>query len=56
MSRTNQLSFKGIDDVNAYKGLMTEQFRIDEFYTYDDLYDRARTAYELLSGLRPIGT
>lgn len=55
MSRTNQLSFKGIEDINAYKGLMTEQFRIDEFYTYDDLYDRARTAYELLSGLLPSG-
>jgi len=56
MSRTNQLSFKGIDDISAYKGLMMEQFRIDEFYTYDDLYDRARTAYELLSGLLPSGT
>jgi hypothetical protein len=56
MSRTNQVSFKEIEDVNAYKGLMIEQFRIDEFYTYDDLYDRARTAYELLSGLLPSGT
>jgi hypothetical protein len=56
MSRTNQLSFKGIEDIDAYKGLMMEQFRIDEFYTYDDLYDRARTAYELLSGLLPSGT
>jgi hypothetical protein len=53
MSRNNQLSFKGIEEINAYKGLMMEQFRIDEFYTYDDLYDRAKTAYELLSGLRP---
>ena len=56
MSRTNQLSFKGIDDVNAYKGLMMEQFRIDEFHTYDDLYDRAMTAYVLLSGLLPSRT
>lgn len=53
MSRSNQLSFKGINDIDAYKGLMMEQFKIDEFYTYDDLYDRARTAYELLSGLLP---
>jgi hypothetical protein len=56
MSRTNQLSFKGIEDISSYKGLMMEQFRIDEFYTFDDLYDRARTAYELLSGLFPSGT
>lgn len=56
MSRTNQLSFKGINDISSYKGLMMEQFKIDEFYTFDDLYDRARTAYELLSGLLPSGT
>ena len=55
MSRTNQLSFKGINNIDAYKGLMMEQFNIDEFYTFDDLYDRARTAYELLSGLLPSG-
>lgn len=53
MSRTNQRSFPGIDDVNSYKGLMMAQFRIDEFFTYDDLYDRAKTAYDLLAGLRP---
>lgn len=56
MSRSNQLAFKGIEDIAAYKGLMLEQFNIDEFYTFDDLYDRAKTAYELLSGLRPSGT
>ena len=56
MSRINQLSFKGIQDINSYKGLMMEQFRIDEFYTFDDLYDRARTAYDLLSGLLPSAT
>lgn len=55
MSRTNQLSFKGVDDISTYKGLMAELYRIDEFYTYDDLYDRARTAYDLLSGLLPSG-
>lgn len=56
MSRTNQLSFKGIEDISSYKGLIMEQFKIDEFYTFDDLYDRARTAYELISGLLPRGT
>jgi hypothetical protein len=56
MSRTNQLSFKGIEDISSYKGLMMEQFKIDEFYTFDDLYDRARTAYQLLSGLLPTAT
>jgi hypothetical protein len=56
MSRTNQLSFRGIEDISSYRGLMMEQFNIDEFYTFDDLYDRVRTAYELLSGLLPSGT
>lgn len=56
MSRSNQLSFKNIESISAYKGLMMEQFRIDEFFTYDDLYDRAKTAYDLLSGLRPSTT
>lgn len=55
MSRTNQQNFKNIDDIRAYTGLMREQFNIDEFYTYDDLYDRACTAYALLSGLSPKG-
>ncbi len=55
MSRSNQLAFKGIEDIEAYKGLILQQFKIDEFFTFDDLYDRARTAYELLSGLRPSG-
>lgn len=56
MSRTTQASFKSAEDVAAYKGLMLEQFNIDEFYTFDDLYDRARTAYALLAGLSPSAT
>jgi len=55
MSRTNQQSFKNIDDIRAYTGLMMEQFNIDEFFTFDDLYDRACNAYALLSGLSPNG-
>jgi len=53
MSRTNQQSFKNIDDIHAYTGLMMDQFNIDEFFTFDDLYDRACAAYALLSGLSP---
>ena len=53
MSRTNQQSFKSIDDIRTYTGLIIEQFNIDEFLTFDDLYDRACTAYALLSGLSP---
>lgn len=55
MSRTTQQNFKNIDDIRAYTGLMMEQYKIDEFFTFDDLYDRACTAYALLSGLSPIG-
>lgn len=53
MSRTTQSAFKNVDDISGYKGLMMDQFNIDEFYTFDDLYDRAQTAYALLSGLAP---
>lgn len=55
MSRSTQSSFKSAEDIGAYKGLMMEQFNIDEFFTFDDLYDRALTAYTLLSGLSPNG-
>lgn len=51
MSRSRQENFKNIDDMRAYMGLMMEQFNIDEFLTFDDLLDRASTAYALLSGL-----
>lgn len=53
MSRTTQSAFKSAEDIADYKGLIMEQFKIDEFYTFDDLYDRARTAYVLLAGLAP---
>ncbi len=53
MSRSNQQSFKNIDDIQEYKGLIMGQYNIDEFLTFDDLYDRACTAYTLLSGLSP---
>lgn len=51
MSRLHQQSFKNIVDARAYMGLMMEQFNIDEFLTFDDLLERACTAYALLSGL-----
>jgi hypothetical protein len=56
MSRTNQQGFKSIEEISAYKGLMMEQFNLDEFFTYDDLYDRACAVYALLSGLSPYVT
>lgn len=51
MSRSNQERFKSMDEMRAYTGLMMEQFNIDEFFTFDDLLERASTAYALLSGL-----
>ena len=51
MSRLRQESFKNIDDARAYMGLVMGQFSIDEFLTFDDLLERACTAYALLSGL-----
>jgi hypothetical protein len=51
MSRSRQENFKNISDMRAYMGLIMEQFNIDEFLTFDDLLDRASTAYALLSGL-----
>jgi len=51
MSRLRQASFKNVTDARAYMGLMMDQFNIDEFLTFDDLLERACTAYALLSGL-----
>ena len=51
MSRFNQENFKNVTDARAYMGLMMDQFNIDEFLTFDDLLERACTAYALLSGL-----
>jgi hypothetical protein len=51
MSRFHQENFKNVTDARAYMGLMMDQFSIDEFLTFDDLLERACTAYALLSGL-----
>ncbi|MEE1903277.1 Shedu anti-phage system protein SduA domain-containing protein [Pseudomonas inefficax] len=53
MSRFTQQHFKSATDARAYMGLMMEQFNIDEFLTFDDLLERAVTAYAMLSGLSP---
>lgn len=55
MSRTRQGSFSNAQELHEYIGLMMDQFNIDEFLTYDDLYERASNAYTQLSGLRPPG-
>lgn len=51
MSRFTQEHFKSASDAREYMGLMMDQFNIDEFLTFDDLLERALTAYALLSGL-----
>ncbi|QLL15411.1 Shedu anti-phage system protein SduA domain-containing protein [Pseudomonas chlororaphis] len=53
MSRFTQQHFKSVSDARDYMGLMMEQFNIDEFLTFDDLLERAITAYTMLSGLPP---
>lgn len=55
MSRSTQSSFKGIDDMNRYKELIIQQYSLDEMLTYDDLFERACTAYTVLTGLSPHG-
>ena len=55
MSRSTQNSFKGVDDMNRYKELIIQQYSIDEMLTYDDLFERACTAYTVLTGLSPHG-
>lgn len=51
MSRSTQSSFNDVKDINRYKEMMIQQYNIDEFLTYDDLFDRACTAYTILTGL-----
>lgn len=51
MSRFQQEKFSNISGMREYMGLIMEQYKIDEFLTFDDLLDRAVTAYVLLSGL-----
>jgi hypothetical protein len=53
MSRSKLESFKDINDMNRYKGLIINQYRLDEFLTYDDLFERACAAYTRLTGLNP---
>lgn len=53
MSRFTQQNFRSVADARDYMGLMMEQFSIDEFLTFDDLLERAVTAYTMLSGLSP---
>jgi len=53
MSRSTQTSFKNSVDMNRYKELIISQYSIDEFLTYDDLFDRACQAYFFLTGLSP---
>lgn len=53
MSRSTQSSFINAIEINRYKELIIQQYNIDEFLTYDDLFDRACTAYTILTGLSP---
>ncbi|MFJ4111482.1 Shedu anti-phage system protein SduA domain-containing protein [Pseudomonas sp. NPDC089758] len=53
MSRLTQQHFKNISDARNYMGLIMDQYSIDEFLTFDDLLERAITAYAMLSGLPP---
>jgi len=53
ISRSTQSSFKSADDINRYKELIISQFNIDEILTYDDLFERACSAYTTLTGLSP---
>jgi hypothetical protein len=53
MSRLTQQNFKSVSDARSYMGLMMDQYNIDEFLTFDDLLERAITAYTMLSGLHP---
>ena len=55
MSRSTQSSFNAANDINRYKEMIIQQYNIDEFLTYDDLFARACTAYTVLTGLSPHG-
>ena len=55
MSRSTQSSFNNVADINRYKEMIVQQYNVDEFLTYDDLFDRACTAYTVLTGLSPHG-
>ncbi|MFM5379123.1 Shedu anti-phage system protein SduA domain-containing protein [Aeromonas dhakensis] len=53
MSRSSQSSFKGVSDMGRYKEIIMSQYAIDEILTYDDLFERACSAYTILTGLSP---
>lgn len=53
MSRFTQQNFKSASDARDYMGLIMEQYKIDEFLTFDDLLERAISAHTMLSGLPP---
>lgn len=53
MSRFTQHNFKNASEARNYMGLVRDQYNIDEFLTFDDLLERAVTAYTMLSGLPP---
>lgn len=55
MSRSTQSNFSNVADINRYKEMIVQQYNLDEFLTYDDLFDRACTAYTVLTGLSPHG-
>jgi hypothetical protein len=53
MRRSTQSSFKHVADMNRYKELIIQQYSVDEMLTYDDLFERACSAYTILTGLSP---
>ncbi|BCQ69922.1 hypothetical protein PEQA60_39120 [Pseudomonas sp. Eqa60] len=53
MSRFTQQNFKNVSDAREYMGLMIDQYNIDEFLTFDDLLERAISAYTMLSSFPP---
>jgi len=55
MSRAQQRNLANEEVLHDYIGLMMDQFNIDEFLTFDDLYERTSYAYALLSGVQPVG-
>lgn len=53
ISRSRQNSFKDTLEMNRYKELLLLHYSIHEMLTYDDLFERACSAYTLLTGLSP---
>lgn len=56
ISRNSEQSFGQGRDFRAYMDVVSQQFKINELLTYDDLLDRAKQAYTQLSSLGiPLG-